>query len=135
MIEIKKKIEKILDELINDAQNVINNIKVIERTDQKELKKNLWEKLEETQMRNILEIALSVDSIKAIELFIEYQIGRKKIPKEFGELIIEKIDKKLHKYANEISQKIGVDVKNVKLEIIRQNLGYLNRYFVYKAKI
>ena len=132
MIELKKEIEKILDELINDAQNAVNNTKIIENRDKKE--KNLWEKLEETQMRNILEIALSVDSIKAIELFIEYQMGRRKIPKEFGELIIEKIDKKLHEYAKKISQKVGVDIKNVKLEIIRQYLGYLNRYFIYRAK-
>ncbi len=136
MIELKNEIEKILDNLIENAKKVIDNtkIEIRDKKTKKVIKIDLWKKLEENQMRNLLEIAKSVNSIKAIELFIEYQMGRKKIPKEFGDNILKKFNDDLHKFAEKISEKLSINIKKVKIEIIRQYLGYLNRYFVYRAK-
>lgn len=130
-VKMREEIEKRLDNLIEDAQNLVDNLKV--KKNNKETV--LWEKMEEAQMRNLLEMSLSVDSLKALEVFIQYQMGRNKIPKEFGNKIIEKINRELRENAEEISRKTGVKPKRVLLEIIRQYLGYLNRYFVYRAKM
>ncbi|MHA1757002.1 MAG: hypothetical protein ACTSVV_09545 [Promethearchaeota archaeon] len=129
-IEIKKEIEKRLDKIINDVQKLIETIEVN--------RKKLWDKkvLEINQMRNLVDVANSIDSIKAIELFIQYQMGRKKIPKEFGQKIIEKINEQLKNQAEEIyNEKKIEDCKIIWLELIRQYFGYMNRYFIYKKKV
>jgi vacuolar-type H+-ATPase subunit E/Vma4 len=133
MMRMKEEIEKSLDDLIEDAQKLVDETKIENEREKRE--KPVWEEVEETQMRNILDMSISIDSIKALVVYIEYQMGRGKIPRKFGEKIIEKIHQDLRKRAEEISKKTGEEYKKVWIEIIRQYLGYLNRYFIYRAKM
>jgi len=118
--KLRLEIEKRLDDLIEDAQGLIKETEVYKR-------------VEESQIRNLLEIASSVDSIKALEVFIQYQMGRGKLPPDFGDRLIEKI-KDLGKKSEEITRQRPQERKEVWLKMIRQYLGYMNRYFVYKRK-
>jgi CRISPR/Cas system CSM-associated protein Csm2 small subunit len=117
--KLRVEIEKRLDYLIVDAQELVNETGV-------------YKEVEENQMRNLLEMALSVDSIKALEVFIQYQIGRKKLPASFGDGLIEKIGG-LEKTAKELTGLKTTD-KTIWLALIRHYLGYMNRYFLYRRK-
>lgn len=118
--KLRLEIEKRLDDLIEDAQGLVKETEVYKR-------------VEESQIRNLLEIASSVDSIKALEVFIQYQMGRGKLPPDFGDRLIEKI-KDLGEKSEEITRQRPQERKEVWLKMIRQYLGYMNRYFVYKRK-
>jgi len=118
--KLRLEIEKRLDDLIEDAQGLVKETEVYKR-------------VEESQIRNLLEIASSVDSIKALEVFIQYQMGRGKLPPNFGDRLIEKI-KDLGEKSEEITRQRPQERKEVWLKMIRQYLGYMNRYFVYKRK-
>jgi hypothetical protein len=112
-------IEKRLDNLIEDAQDLVKETGV-------------YKEVEENQMRNLLEMALSVNSVKALEVFIQYQIGRKKLPSDFGDGLIEKI-RGLEETTKEITKQQTID-KDIWLDLIIRYLGYMNRYFVYRRK-
>ena len=118
--KLRLEIEKRLDDLIGDAQGLVKETEVYKR-------------VEESQIRNLLEIASSVDSVKALEVFIQYQMGRGKLPPDFGDRLIEKI-KDLGEKSEEITRQRPQERKEVWLKMIRQYLGYMNRYFVYKRK-
>jgi len=118
--KLRLEIEKRLDDLIEDAQGLVKETEVYKR-------------VEESQIRNLLEIASSVDSVKALEVFIQYQMGRGKLPPNFGDRLIEKI-KDLGEKSEEITRQRPQERKEVWLKMIRQYLGYMNRYFVYKRK-
>jgi len=118
--KLRLEIEKRLDDLIEDAQGLVKETDVYKR-------------VEESQIRNLLEIASSIDSVKALEVFIQYQMGRGKLPPDFGDRLIEKI-KDLGKKSEEITRQRPQERKEVWLKMIRQYLGYMNRYFVYKRK-
>jgi len=117
--KLRLEIEKKLDDLIEDARGLVDETGV-------------YKEVEENQMRNLLEMALSVDSVEALKVFIQYQMGRKKLPSAFGDALIEKIGG-LEKKAKEITKQQTID-KDVWLAMIRQYLGYMNRYFVYRKK-
>ena len=117
--KLRFEVEKRLDNLIEDAQGLVKETGV-------------YKEVEENQMRNLLEMALSVDSVKALEVFIQYQIGRKKLPSTFGDGLIEKI-RGLEETTKEITKQQTID-KDIWLALIRQYLGYMNRYFVYRRK-
>jgi len=118
--KLRLEIEKRLDDLIEDAQGLVKETDVYKR-------------VEESQIRNLLEIASSIDSVKALEVFIQYQMGRGKLPPDFGDRLIEKI-KDLGKKSEEITRQRPQERKEAWLKMIRQYLGYMNRYFVYKRK-
>lgn len=123
-VELKQKIDEELDWLIEDGKKLIDD-------NWESIKK---EKVEENQMRNLLEMATTSDSLKALELFVQYQMGRNKLPKYFGNQLIQKINVLTNK-ANELSKDHSEHKKEVLLRLIRQYLGHMNRYFVYRKKI
>ena len=126
--KLRLEIEKRLDDLIEDAQELIDETEVYKTLENRKPKE-----VEESQIRNLLEIASSVDSVKALEVFIQYQMGRGKLPPNFGDRLIEKI-KDLGEKSEEITRQRPQERKEVWLKMIRQYLGYMNRYFVYKRK-
>jgi len=117
--KLRGKIERGLDELIEHARKLVDETGVYKR-------------VEENQIRNILEMASSAESVKALEVFVQYQMGRK-LPSNFGDGLIEAIEE-LKKRSIEITSEEPDKQKEVWLTMIRQYLGYLNRYFVYKKK-
>ena len=91
--------------------------------------------LQRAQLSNLQSLANATDSVKALELFIRYQMGRKEgrgwqysgdSDKPFGYLVIDDFDT-LARWAEEIapSQK-----REVHLWLIRLYVGYLSRWFV-----
>ncbi len=124
-VELKQKIDEELDWLVSDGKKLID-------TTWESIKK---EKVEKSQMRNLLEMAVASDSVKVLELFIQYQMGRKKLPRDFGNQLIQKITTELTNKANEISKNRSEHTKEVLLRIVRLYLGYMNRYFVYKVEV
>ena len=106
---------KMLDEMIKNSQELVN------RNWENGSKKGPFLKyLGKNQIRNILDMAQATDSFKALETFILYQAGRRMISQDFAEDLIAELKK--------ISKKD--DTKK-----IRQYLGYMYRYFVWKKSI
>ncbi|HIE14666.1 TPA: hypothetical protein EYP70_05280 [Candidatus Bathyarchaeota archaeon] len=120
MIDLKHKIDERLDELIEMAKELVENT-------------GIYEKVEESQIRNILNMASAVDSVKVLEIFIQYQMGRRRIPKEFGDKLVENV-LDLEEWAKGIADDES-QRRQAWLHLVRLYLGYLNMYFVYKRKI
>jgi hypothetical protein len=127
-IKTRKEIEKRLDDIVEKSRKLIHDTKIYEKNS----------KMEESQMRNLLNFAISTDSIKALELFIQYQIGRdtKKTSwryNDFGRKIINELNS-LQNQANEIAKLTNDNPKQIWIELIRNYIGYSNQYFVFKVK-
>jgi len=128
--EIKQKIEERLDIVIEKIIKLVDNYAQCKNGEKEpEIKQ-----LEESQVRNVLNMANALDSIEALMVFIQYQMARNKIPRKFGNALIEDIKTELNKLAEEITAE-NTKKKQVWLSLIRNYLGYLNMYFVYKKKI
>jgi len=109
------------------------------------LAQSLWESLERGerkdgkvgQLRNILEIAESSDSWKALALFIRYQAARGQLGKQgrkWAESTIEQLEK-LRDHAEQIASQVkGADEKTIHMEIVSRVLGYAVRRHVWDVK-
>jgi len=127
-VKLKQKVDERLDDLIGMARGLVKSTRIYEKVEERKPKT-----VEESQIRNILSMASAVDSVKALETFIQYQMGRGKIPKDFGDKLIENIYE-FKEWASEFTDNV-LQQKQIWLYLIRLYLGYLNMYFVYKKKI
>jgi hypothetical protein len=85
------------------------------------------------QLRNILEVAESTDSWKALELFIRYQAARGELPKDWAESAIQALDA-LQQDAQSIAQHTGDPAKTIHLELVTRVLGHAVRWHVWDVK-
>jgi len=85
------------------------------------------------QLRNILEVAESTDSWKALELFIRYQAARGELPKDWAESAIQAFDA-LQTDAQNISKDTGDPTKTIHLELVTRVLGHAVRWHVWEVK-
>jgi len=116
--EIEKEIEKNMDRIVEKGEKLVdNNPNVLDKG--------------EAQIRNLIEIASSTDSVRALKVFIQYQVGRNNLPKDFGEALIKEIDG-LESTAKEIAKGDSERLRSVRSRLIRLLLGYMQRYFVYR---
>lgn len=87
-------------------------------------------KTEESQFRNLQNIASVTDSTLVLKNFIGYQIGRKYIDEKVGRQILEDIGT-LEKRAAEIAEKEGFKESNefrtFRMELVRLYLGFFVR--------
>jgi len=121
-----REIAKLEDQLVEQAQKIAQN---------------LWDELDVgqrrdgkvRQLRNILEVAESTDSWKALELFIRYQAARKEIPGAWAEFVIQKLSA-LQTYAQEITRTTGDSEKMIYLELITRVLGHAVRWHLWDVK-
>ena len=130
MRKVKPKTRKAIaereDDLVQKAQNIAQT---------------LWEELDPgqrrdgkvRQLRNILEVAESTDSWKALELFIRYQAARKEIPKAWAEAAIQELDA-LQQEAQGIAKNTGDSAKTVHLELVTRVLGHAVRWHLWDVK-
>ncbi len=102
------------------------------------------EKMEESQLRNLLDAAMESGSVEVTAGFIRYQIGRddKNIWKEFGHHVI----RDLGELGREETGKVVDDLKKlgiadadalkprIQARLMQLYLGYINRAFVYAKK-
>jgi len=113
---------------------------IAEREDQlvqtsQSIAQQLWKSLKDAQkrdgkvrqLRNILEVAESTDSWKALELFIRYQAARGEINKTWAEGTIQTLEE-LQSMANEIAKANKANPKTVHLELVTRVLGYAVRW-------
>lgn len=128
-LEGKNEIERIIDELIDRAQKTVDTMKLVEY------------EMTPAQLRNFLDVISTTGSIKATEVFIQYQMGRKGDTKRawgqsgFGRKLLDEEIKFLEKKAEEISKKTKDDKKEVLIEMLKLYVGYLNRYLVYARSL
>ncbi|GAX37392.1 hypothetical protein [Nodularia sp. NIES-3585] len=125
-LKIQQGIRKAEDEIVKAIQTALND-------------KTSYDKLEESQFRNLVRVADTTESVEVIKNFLLYQLGRdKKWGKGENSLahrIIRDIDDKIRNLARDI--KINADANELNpiwIELIRRYLGYGARYLVYKNK-
>ncbi len=132
-----------LDEVVKLAEDTMKTTKVYgkgcrnghwtleERC--RECKRKTFDILPRAQLSNLQNMANSTDSMKALELFIYYQMGRKEGRgwkyEEFGLRVINDLNE-LKKWAEQIGRDTGGNIKDIHLYLIRLYCGYLNRWFV-----
>jgi hypothetical protein len=119
--KLLQKIEEHLDEIVEIAENCVTNTNAAS-TD-----------LEESQLRNLQNLASATDSVAVLENFIAYQMGRRKLPVAVGQRILDDI-RELGRKAEEIVQDSREVLRWARMELIRLYLGFLVRKFVAERK-
>nr|WP_290669651.1 hypothetical protein [Ardenticatena sp.] len=107
----------------------------------REVAEALWEALDAKQrkdgkgrqLRNILEVAESTDSWKALALFIRYQAARGELDIGWAEKVIETLEG-LESEACKLAQDNKDDPKAVHLEMITHLLGHAVRWHLWDVK-
>ena len=135
-IRIQNAIKKHEGELVKDAQKLVDGSNIFKSSD-----------FEESQLRNVLEVANQTECVEVVENFILYQIGRDTSGKKwkyrgFGKSLVDKIkSEKVYGNADKIVKELkrkdskgNYDLDEVWLKLTRLYLGYLNRYFIYRKK-
>lgn len=91
---------------------------------------------QDTQFRNLQNMAAATSSVLALKNFINYQIGRGYLDTNVGMRILQDIDNLLS-MGEEISTSLGVNGNQkyrVQMELIRLYLGFLTRKIVAERK-
>lgn len=144
-LQTLKEVDRIMDRIVELAEKAIKQTKVYGRlceNDHWSIKEKCPECnrrtrsiLQRSQLSNLQNLANATDSVKALELFVRYQMGRKEgqgwrysgeSNHRFGDLVIAHFNELAH-IAEEIapSQK-----KEAHLWLIRIYVGCLFRWFV-----
>mgnify|MGYP000054496360 CR=1 FL=1 len=116
-----QKIEEQLDEIVQIAESCVTTTNAVGRD------------LEESQLRNLQNLASATDSVRVLENFIAYQMGRRRLPVEVGQQILEDI-RALGRKAEELTQNDPHTFRWARMELIRLYLGFLVRKFVAERK-
>lgn len=116
----RKTVEEKMDEIVELAEKCIDETNIAASG------------MEESQLRNLQNMANATDSVKALENFVCYQMGRNKEWRDtgFGNHVLkdfETLCKKAEKIAADTSQ-----IRAVHIELIRLYLGFLVRTFIAK---
>ncbi len=122
--KVLQAVETRLDEIVQLAEECVTKTGVV-RTD-----------IEESQFRNLQNLATTTDSIAVLENFVAYQVGRRRINDRVGRQILEDFQK-LNNMAREICQNWGLGkelIARVRAELVRLYLGFLTRKFVAEKK-
>jgi hypothetical protein len=119
--KLLRQIEEHLDEIVQRAEKCVTETRAVESD------------LEESQLRNFQNLASATDSVPALENFIAYQMGRKKIPADVGRQILEDI-RKLGQKAEELTRNNPKALRWMRMELVRLYLGFLVRKFVAEKK-
>ncbi|MGD1713106.1 hypothetical protein [Dapis sp. BLCC M172] len=126
-LKIQKEILQVEDKLVIAIQNALDDTQS-------------YGKLEESQFRNLLEVANTTESTEVIKNFLFYQVGRDKKWGRGKESLANKIIDDINNEIKNTAKKIAGDTQTneltnyIWLELIRRYLGYGSRYLVYKRK-
>jgi hypothetical protein len=140
-LKIQKGIRDAEDEIIMAIEKALNE-KKYGKYDPKNPKDP--KTLEESQFRNLLNVATSTDSSEVVKNFLRYQVGRDEKwgrgKESLAEAIVTDIQQFLKNKAGAIATTAGVveelaaKTKEIHIELIRRYLGYGSRHLVYKRK-
>jgi len=116
---VRQAIEQQLDEIVERARKCVKTTQIV------------GSKMEESQLHNLRNLANATDSVKALENFICYQMGRRSEWRhsDFGRHVLEDIVR-LHDLAQELAKGTNTPERAVHLELIRLYAGFLYRWFV-----
>jgi ribosomal protein S10 len=149
---ILKEIDQMMDKIVELAEKTIEETGVYGKTCNRckewtttekchKCDKKTKDVLQRAQLSNLLNLSNETDSVKALELFIRYQMGRETVNrgwtyskdpegKPFGDRVIQDFQT-LAEWAEEIAKKSGSrPQKEIHLWLIRLYVGSLNRWFV-----
>jgi len=92
--------------------------------------------MDKAQLRNVLDVATATESVRVVENFIHYQMGREgqQAWRNFGDDLMKEMEK-LEETAREIASRTKADVKQVHIKLVRLLLGFLLRYYTYRKKM
>jgi len=138
---VRQQIERNLNSLVSQVQALVDQTNIYKR------------KMEKHQLSNLLGVALETSSVAVVTNFIRYQVGRdnkkeawrsktKSEKKSFGEKLVIALEE-LEDTAKIIAadcKKNGLSVPNyadeeIWMELVRQYIGQLNRYFYYRKSM
>lgn len=129
-------VEQATNELVRRMRKLVDETNVVNS------------RMEKHQIGNVLAVALETPSVELVKNFILYQAGRDVSgtswrKANFGEKLVAELDD-LHEeaqgIAHEVSRQLRTgqpgerDIDEVWIEMVRQYLGQLNRYFYYKKE-
>lgn len=120
--KLLQQIEEHLDELVRRAEKCVTDTNMVGRG------------LEESQLRNLQNLASATDSVPVLKNFIGYQMGRNSIPAEVGKRILDDIQE-LERKAEELTQRHPELLRQARIELVRLYLGFLVREFVAKKHL
>jgi len=123
-VKLLRNVEDQLDDIVQLAEECITKTNATQK------------EITGSQLRNLQNLAAATNSLRALENFIAYQMGRGNIPKEVGNQIMEDFQY-LCKKAKEISNSEKADEqfeRKLLIEMIQMYLGFLVRKFVAEYK-
>lgn len=135
---IQRGIERTMNEVVRDMQLLVDDGKI-----------NLVASdMEKHQIGNLLGVALETDSVELVKNFIFYQIGRDTKASSwrrngFGQELADRLESlktRAKSIADEAHRQLGLpapntqEVEEVWIQLVRQYLGQLNRYFYYRKE-
>jgi len=129
-------VEQATNEIIRRMRELVDDTNVVNS------------RMEKHQIGNVLAVALETPSVELVKNFILYQAGRDVSGTSwrranFGERLVKELDdlrKRAEDIAHEVSGQLRAgepgerDVEEVWIEMVRQYLGQLNRYFYYRKE-
>jgi len=133
----EKAIDEQMDDLILDAQELVRTYLTDQRAERPRL---AAAKLKGSQLRNVISVADSTESVELVKNFIRYQIGRDTRKETwgyngFGLQLVRRLEGPVKGWAEEVADRArDGNVKAAHIVLVRRYLGYLNRYFEYLKK-
>ncbi len=131
-LKVQREIRQVEDQLVTAIQDALNNSDYPKSKSDKE-------QLEESQFRNLLQVAATAEKPQVVENFLLYQVGREKKwgrgKGSLAQVIIRDINNLLKKLAQDIAnQSNHPDYVMIWIQLIRLYLGYGARYLTYLKK-
>ena len=135
---IQRGIEQAMNEMVRDMQDLIDDDKInVVASD-----------MEKHQIGNLLGVAIETDSVELVKNFVYYQVGRDTKGSSwrrngFGPELVKRLDSlktKADSIAGEVHRQLGLStpglqqIEEVWIQLVRQYLGQLHRYFYYKKE-
>ncbi|GBD36207.1 hypothetical protein HRbin36_01328 [bacterium HR36] len=121
-----KLVEENLDDLVLMAEQCLQKTKAAARKD-----------LEESQLRNLLNLAAATDSLLVLKNYIAYQMGREELFAEFAQQLLADLDA-IKQKAESLCRDHQITeprlVNKARGEMVRYYFGFLNRKFVAEKK-
>ncbi|MGQ9626633.1 MAG: hypothetical protein ACUVV0_06985 [Anaerolineae bacterium] len=132
-LKMRQSVENLMNSIVRRAQKLIERTG-IERSQMKE-----------TQLDNLLGVAMDTSSAEVVKNFILYQVGRDSKREDtwrykgFGQELVREIDRLRNDIAKQVVGQVKErpsekEIDDVWIYIIRQYLGQLRRYFYYRKK-
>jgi len=134
---IQHAVEQFTNEIIRCMRDLVDETDVVNS------------RMEKHQIGNLLSVALETPSVELVKNFIRYQIGRDISrtswrKNDFGEKLVQALDQlrddaEVMARDRSIARHLGdevqdQDIDELWIEMTRQYLGQLNRYFYYKKE-